>query len=184
MNHIIFIRHGQSLANHNKVIAGITDIGLTQNGFVQAKNIVHELLNKNIDVIICSPLLRAKQTCETINTVLQIKTILYDKRLQERNYGKFEGKTYDAMDSDVQGINFWDLQKNVDVTGADKVQDYYQTVQTFFNELSQTYHNKNILVISHGGVYRILTHMLGNTTQTNLNILRPQNATIYEFNIK
>ena len=89
MNHIIFIRHGQSLANHNKVIAGITDIGLTQNGFVQAKNIVHELLNKNIDVIICSPLLRAKQTCETINAVLQIKTVLYDKRLQERNYGKF-----------------------------------------------------------------------------------------------
>ena len=88
------------------------------------------------------------------------------------------------MDSDVQGINFWDLQKNVQVAGADKVQDYYQTVQTFFNELSQIYHNKNILVISHGGVYRILTHMLGNTTQTNLNILRPQNATIYEFNIK
>lgn len=44
------------------------------------------------DFIICSPLKRAKQTCELVN--IKNKKVIYDNRIMARDCGEIEGKPY------------------------------------------------------------------------------------------
>ena len=65
-------------------------IPLNERGKQQAHETKLNLKNINFDIIICSPLIRAKQTAEIINSDRNL-TIIFDDRLRERNYGEFEG---------------------------------------------------------------------------------------------
>ena len=59
---------------------GRCDEPLNNNGISQAIETKTNLLNKDIDLIICSPLLRAKQTAIIINEDRNIP-IIYDDRI-------------------------------------------------------------------------------------------------------
>lgn len=59
---IYITRHGQTDWNVQKKVMGRCDEPLNNNGISQAIETKTNLLNKDIDLIICSPLLRAKQT--------------------------------------------------------------------------------------------------------------------------
>ena len=88
---IIFVRHGQTNLNNPKRMQGISDLELNDNGIEQANNIRKVIENKNIDIIIVSPLKRAIQTAEIINVNMQ-KEVIIDERIMETNFGNLEGK--------------------------------------------------------------------------------------------
>lgn len=56
------VRHGQTDGNVNKIVDGVRDIGLNDNGIEQAKTTRDNLKDIDFDLIICSPLLRTKHT--------------------------------------------------------------------------------------------------------------------------
>lgn len=182
MNHYIFVRHGESVANANKVIAGVTNVALSPNGIEQAKELAKALQGVQIDMAVCSTLLRAKQTMQTLNSSLNLPTT-YHNDLCERNYGKFEGQVYDKMNNDPQGVAFWQLEQNVQVKDAETVQDYYNKVKSFFEALGQTHQNKTILIVAHGGVYRVLHHMLHPKEGTDLLKYHTPNTTPIYFDM-
>jgi len=66
----IFLRHGRSLADDEKVYEGRYDSPLTNIGIDQASNTARLLVDKNIDHIITSPLKRAKDTAKIIGTII------------------------------------------------------------------------------------------------------------------
>ena len=84
------VRHGQTDWNINHMILGKTDIELNEKGKKQAEEVSKKLEKEKIDLIISSPLKRTKQTAEIINKNKNIP-IIYDSRIQERNFGEFEG---------------------------------------------------------------------------------------------
>ena len=89
---LLLTRHGQTDWNVAGKIQGTTDIELNETGKIQAKETGKKLLNYDIDVIISSPLKRAKNTAEIIRGDRDIE-ILLDDGLKERCFGEFEGKT-------------------------------------------------------------------------------------------
>lgn len=89
---ILLTRHGQTDWNVAGKIQGCTDIELNQTGIEQAKIAREKLLNYDIDIIITSPLKRAKRTAEIINEGRNIP-LTESKGIIERNFGEFEGKT-------------------------------------------------------------------------------------------
>mgnify|MGYP005782903757 FL=1 len=91
---ILITRHGQTDWNVLGKIQGQTDIELNDNGRQQAKETGELIKNENIDIIITSPLKRAKETAKIINENFNV-TIIEDNRLMERNFGKSEGLTKD-----------------------------------------------------------------------------------------
>jgi uncharacterized phosphatase len=96
-----FVRHGQSEANAARLIADDTP-KLTELGRQQAVETAKKLADKNISKILCSPLVRAKETAEIIATELgmnesDIKVLL---DLRERRVGECEGKPKD-MESEM-----------------------------------------------------------------------------------
>ncbi len=89
---LLLTRHGQTDWNVAGKVQGTTDIELNETGKKQAKKTGEKLLDYNIDVIIASPLKRAKRTAEIIRGNRNIP-ILLDEGIKERCFGEFEGKT-------------------------------------------------------------------------------------------
>lgn len=87
-------RHGQSTYNIIGRIQGQTnDSVLTDLGKEQAKKVGEKLKNKGIEVIVSSPLYRAKQTAELANLTLN-KKIIEDESFTEVDVGVVEGMYY------------------------------------------------------------------------------------------
>jgi probable phosphoglycerate mutase len=93
MASFIFVRHGQSQANADGIIADAHS-PLTESGIEQARITANELRSLNITTIACSPYLRAQQTAETIAGELgvDIAHIQVIEELRERGLGVLENK--------------------------------------------------------------------------------------------
>ena len=96
---ILFVRHGQSVANAN-LIVGTPETLLTQAGIDQAHVTGQKLRSEHVTAIVCSPFIRARQTAEAIAEELGMSTsdITVIDELGERRMGELEGqpKKYDT----------------------------------------------------------------------------------------
>ncbi len=89
----IFVRHGQSQANADGIIANGTS-PLTDAGIEQARKTGLEVKDLGITTIVCSPYLRAQQTAEMIAGELGVDLahIKIIDELRERGLGDCESK--------------------------------------------------------------------------------------------
>jgi len=87
---IIFARHGQTDYNVEERVCGISRAVLTDVGKQQARALGEKLKEKDVDIIICSPLQRAVDTAKLANETLN-KEIIIDERFTEWDYGSYEG---------------------------------------------------------------------------------------------
>lgn len=155
---IYFIRHGatdwndniNSLGIKDPKLQGRMDIPLNKNGIKQAKETAKTINKIKFDIVLCSPLIRAKQTCEIVyNGKTPIKI---DDRLIERDFGEFEGLTRSEFDFN----GFWNSHSNQHFKKAESIGKLKKRVFNLLEELKQ-YKDKNILLVSHGGVGCVLT---------------------------
>lgn len=89
-------RHGQTEDNANFVFSGWHDSPLTQKGREQALELAQKLKNKKLDMLFSSPLIRAQDTMKiavSLNEHAREKEIQIDRRIMERNYGDYVGKS-------------------------------------------------------------------------------------------
>ena len=154
---IYFVRHGVTDWNENITpdgrrlpkCQGRADIPLNNNGIAQAKELAKTLKNIKFDKIICSPLTRAKQTCELI--LGSLEGVIFDERVIERDFGEFEGLTKEDFDF----YGFCNKHSNMKFERAETVQDIEKRVFSLLDELKQE-PEQNILIVAHGGVGCIL----------------------------
>ena len=83
-------RHGQTQWNVDNKICGVTDVPLTEEGWAQARALAEKTVDLELDLVICSTMLRAKQTASAVAEKLNIP-VIEDARLVEQNYGIYEG---------------------------------------------------------------------------------------------
>ena len=101
MNHLIAIRHGQSLWNLEKKFTGWVDIELSDQGRLEAYK-AGELIKKmnlKIDSFFCSYQKRAIDTLDLMLNILDVKPSQITKawELNERHYGELTGLNKDEM---------------------------------------------------------------------------------------
>ena len=144
---ILVTRHGQTDWNLQQRVMGKVDEPLNQKGIEQAYITKQKVNDYNIDLIICSPLERAKQTAKIINEDKQID-IIYDDRIIERDFGEFEGLKYDEYDNEI----LWDYYKNKQYEKAECMKNFFDRIYSFCEDMEKNYPNLNILLVTHGGV--------------------------------
>ncbi len=144
---IYITRHGQTEWNVLKKLQGRADIELNDKGREQARITKQVLDNIEFDLIICSPLKRAKETAEIINKDRNIP-IIYDDRIAERKFGEFEG----LYKSDFDFDGFWSYKRNYKYKEAENIEEFFNRIYSFIDSIKKEYKDKRILIVAHGGV--------------------------------
>lgn len=117
------MRHGQTEWSANGRHTGRTDIPLTGAGEDQARALAPVVASLDLDLILCSPLQRARCTAELAGLV----PFEVDEDLQEWDYGELEGLTTSQIRDRLPGWSIWDgpwpgAETAADVTArADRV---------------------------------------------------------------
>jgi len=145
---IYVVRHGQTDWNVVKKLQGSTDIKLNEAGVKQAKELADKIKNIKIDICFCSPMKRTRKTCE----IAFSGKIIFDNRLIERAYGNYEGTA--AIKSNPWFHDAWNAKKQID--SAESIPEIEKRVFGILDEIMANYKNKNVLIITHGGVIRII----------------------------
>lgn len=170
---LFFVRHGQTQFNKDGLITGHIDEPLIEEGFKEAEATMEEM-DANYAEIYSSDLLRCRQTAEILNKKLNLE-IKYDKRLRERDFGSIAGKKFE--DTDPTGeLRKRDLSCIYDYRqyGGESVEDVKNRLFSFINELKNK--EGRILIVTHGGVIRLLHHTVNNQKQDHV-----KNSSIHEF---
>ena len=143
---IYVVRHGETEWNAINKVLGRTDIPLNDRGIEQAEEMARSLKDVKIDVFLCSPLSRARQTADAISgeTGMPYKT---DDRLIEHDFGIFEG--VNRFDEGYQNAK---REYFVRYPGGESFFDLAARVFPLINELE----GKNAILVTHGGICRII----------------------------
>lgn len=179
MNKLYIIRHGKTDWNNIGLLQGNTDIGINEEGFLQAKALSNNINLKQIDICLCSPLKRARETADII--VGDKINIVYDDLLVERSFGDYEGKKIDYALIASQ----WDYKLNDSSNNVESIQKCLLRANKFLNKIKEKYPNKSILIISHGGFIKALHfNLIGYDENTDFLSFNPQNTTLYTYELK
>ena len=144
------IRHGQTNWNLKGIIQGQKDIELNDKGINEARKAKDEFNSLKIDLIMCSPLKRAKETAKILNTDKNIN-IIYKSELIERGLGDFEGKSCITEEDDI-----YNYHMNKTIRNIEPVVDLCNRVNELIDEIKNKYKGKNILLVTHSGTARAI----------------------------
>jgi broad specificity phosphatase PhoE len=156
--HFVFLRHGESIGNAQARWQGQSDYALTEKGRAQAQALARRWMSENVkfDLIISSPLSRAKETAEIIASVLNAQ-VEYDPILLERHIGEMEGLTAEEVRKRPQPPY---------VTPYDSIGGEGEGDWALFLRAGQALHNLvhrpagSYLIVSHGGLLNQLMNAI------------------------
>ena len=141
---IYIVRHGQVPHNALKQY-NTTDEDLTDFGIKQAEELRDKIKDMKFDIIICSPLKRAKHTADIIN--INNQKIIYDDRIKERSCGNLSGKPLEVTNRE----EYWNYNTTIKYGTSEDIKLFFDRVYNFLNEL-KTKDYENVLIVAHSGV--------------------------------
>ena len=163
------IRHGQTEFNVKQIVQGHIDSPLTDKGVEEIKKLAVRLRDVHFDLAFSSDLLRAQRTAEIIalEHKLEVQTT---NLLRERNFGIYEGKQHEALDTYNVLLDKLNDQERFEYTadGVESDKSVIQRLMTFLRETAITHPGKTILTTTHGGMLRTLLIHLGYGTYETL----------------
>ena len=165
MAKLILVRHGKSEWNKTGQWTGWTDIDLSEEGRVEARETGEAIKDIDIHVAHVSELARAKQTLEEIEKSLKKElNATSSKALNERHYGIYTGKNKWQIKEDIGEQKFNELRRGWDVKipEGESLKDVYERVVPYFEEhiKPDLAAGKNVLVVAHGNSLRALVKHL------------------------
>ena len=156
MTRLIFIRHGQSVANEENRFAGQTNVALTALGQAQAELAAEYIIKREkIDKIYSSDLSRAHNTALPVSRLTGIP-IIDTKDLREICAGEWEGRLVSEVaveyeeDFSAGRNNF----SNARCTGGESVEDVYERVIPFVKQIARENDGLTLFFASHASPIR------------------------------
>lgn len=159
-NNVYFVRHG--FAEHNE--EGVLSCNpkkirhITEKGKSQAEKLGESLKEKQIDIIYCSPFLRAKETAEVISAQLGGVKIVEHKLITEHDCGKLDGLPFEVQTEEILASDD-SYHHKPGITG-ESLKETERRMLQFMDYLNEKHSGKNILVVSHGGPLSLLFRYL------------------------
>ena len=145
---IIIVRHGRTEFNATGRLQGRTDNPLDEVGLAQAEAVATylapELLSDTL--IVCSPLLRARQTATAIAKGVGA-SLEIDERWIELDYGAFEGLRQSEVPTNVW--REWRSDSNFAAPQGESLNQVQQRVADACAELAQRLDGRTAVVVSH-----------------------------------
>lgn len=157
MGKIYLIRHGETDSNLSHKFQGQMDLPLNGTGLAQARKMAQYMKNKRIDVIYCSSMLRA---CMTAAELALSRNMAYRPLdlLKEISFGDWEGLEYAEinrrwpreMEAFLHRPAEWEPPHGETFAAAQR-----RCRLVFERIFAEQGHDKNIAIVSHGGIIRL-----------------------------
>ena len=170
-------RHGETAWNVENRVSGRTDIPLTERGMEQARLLAKNAMDKGIEVIIASPLLRARQTAQAVSDAIGIPVEI-DERLIELDFGIFEGGP--RTDPDFQ---YTRAQFPTRYPGGESAFQLAHRVYGCLEDVKKKYAGKTVLLVCHGGVCRMVRSYFMDLSNDGYSYYFAPNAELVEYEL-
>lgn len=170
----IVMRHGKdkllATGHHN---GWMSNNPLAEEGVSQAEEAAEKLKGKRIDLIISSPLDRAKQTAEIVASKVGAPIIIDGRLKDRRRYPDWEGVHYTEFTRHPLYPEWKERRNEYDFSlpNGESLREVEKRIKPLIEELSsnERYKGKRVLIVSHGDViqplHKIITGNLPTTGQ-------------------
>jgi len=165
--YITLLRHGESVGNAESRWQGQADFPLTNTGRAQTRKLAERWKKEKIkfDLIIASPLARAKETAEIIASALNLK-VEFEPLWLERDNGEFSGLTAHEVRQNFTHPSFMTPYDSVGGDGEGDWELFLRAGQALQSLLKRE--PARYLIVSHGGLLNQFMHaVIGVTPQAN-----------------
>ena len=152
--HLGLLRHGQTDWNINFLLQGVTDIPMNQTGIEQVKLAAQAIRAEDWDVVLTSPLSRARQTAEIIASQHGYTEIIEQELLIERSFGEAEGLSHEQWRAKYSNLDV--------IPGGESRTQLADRSKLLLETISQELAGKRVLAVSHGALIRALIAIASN----------------------
>jgi isoleucyl-tRNA synthetase len=173
-NKYFIMRHGEADNNILDIISTSLESKdhLTEKGKDQVEVSARQLKDKKIDLIICSPILRGRETALIVADVLGIEkeSIVIENSLREMVLPDYEGEKWITYHKEFPNTpEFFYKTKD----GNESWNDIKIRSMRLLYDLEKKYENKNILMVSHGGPsWLLVAGTMGLNVEDSLNMIK------------
>ncbi|MCL2497471.1 MAG: histidine phosphatase family protein [Symbiobacteriaceae bacterium] len=178
-------RHGETAYNAEGRYQGSLDIPLNAQGLQQAAELAAFLQGRSFDIIIASPLLRARKTAEIVAEALQLP-LEFDARLVEINMGVYEGlirseaaERYPEVWARDPINKYWDEA----IPGGESVRQVEARAVAALRHMGEVHAGKSVLVIGHGFTSRVINRYLKGLPFEEMMSFRLDNCETVEYDL-
>lgn len=162
--HLVLVRHGETEENVQSISQGHTHGTLTELGYEQIHDVANRLKGRTFHAAYTSDLKRCTETARIIGANFPELFFTTTEKARERNNGAFQGMYH----KDIQ----WDSIEGTWFTrrppGGESIQDLHQRAQRLINELREKHNGETILLVTHGGLIRIIYAIAQNKNEEEL----------------
>jgi alpha-ribazole phosphatase len=147
------VRHGETHENSKKVYYGKIDAVLNENGKNKIIEISEYLKEIKFDKVYISERKRTEETATLI--VNKNVQLIIDKRINELDFGDFEGKSYEELSIEYpEQCEEWEKNwQNFTPNNGESYKMMYNRVREFIYDIEKDKVD-NILIVTHGGVIK------------------------------
>lgn len=177
--YIDIIRHGEPLGG--KVFRGRTDHSLSPRGIEQFQQRIARL-GYRWQQVLSSPLLRCKQSAEWLAAEHNIP-LLIEANFAEIHFGEWENQLVDTVMAEQDISQLWQDPMNFCAPQGESTIALQQRVLLAWRELLAAHQGQRVLVVTHGGVIRMLAQHLLELTPNAMNKLSLPYAAVMSFKV-
>jgi len=175
-NRYFLMRHGQARSNVEERLdsGGDHDNHLTDEGKAEVNASAARLAGEHIDLIVTSPVLRARETAALMQKRLGLPgtAVMVDERLTELNTGVFNGKSILEW---IAAFPTFAGFATKPPEGGESLIELRRRVGEFLFEIEKRYAGKRILIVSHGDPAWVMREVALRTPHSELAVLdRPE----------
>lgn len=174
----LLMRHGETDWNRQGRVMGRHPVELSAHGRTQVEAAARFAQPLAPDLIVTSPLVRARQSAEIMSLGLGGVEIIEDPAIAEVLYGRWEGKTYHELIEDSHYLEYRKAPLERPTPGGETIPEVQARGVKAITTAIEANAGKRLLFVSHGDIIRtVLCHFLGLDLKY-FHRLRVDNATI------
>ena len=154
---LYFLRHGETVASKTGGFCGTSDVELTPEGQMMAKDFAVAYSSLDWTAIFSSPMRRTIATAKPLCDLVGIEMQLRDG-LKEINFGQWEGKTPAEVNLEFHDQYVrWQSEPGWNAPpGGERAINIARRSSEVIEEIEDTYTDGNVLVVAHKATIRII----------------------------
>ncbi len=179
----LLMRHGETAWNREGRVMGRNPIELDEQGRAQVAASIPFARLMNPELIITSPLARARQSAEIIAAGVGGVPVAEDPQLSEVQYGRWEGMVYDELLEDPEYLNYREHPLDAPTPGGETITQVQSRGVEAVRRAIADNNGRRILFVSHGDIIRTIVCHFMRLELAHFRRIRVDNAAFSGFQL-